>query len=46
MKTVTAHHPVIQKEMDEVIVKIATEPSGGAGFYSNVSVVPYYTGAL
>ena len=42
-----AHHPVIQKEVDELLAKGAIEPSsGGAGFYSNVFVVPKHTGGL
>ena len=42
-----AHHPIIQKEMDEIIAKIAIGPlTGGAGFYSYVFVVPYCTGGL
>ena len=33
--------------MDELLVKGATEPlTGGAGFYSNVFVVPMHTGCL
>ena len=40
-----AHYPVIQKEVDELLAKGAIEPSsGGAGFYSSMSVVPKYTG--
>ena len=42
-----AHHPVIQKEVDELLAKGAIEPSsGGAGFYSNMFVVPKLTGGL
>ena len=42
-----AHHPVIQKEVDELLAKGAIEPSsGGAGFYSNIFVVPKHTGGL
>ena len=40
-KGAAAHHPIIQKEVDELLVIRAIEPySGGAGFYSNVFVVP------
>ena len=42
-----AHHPVIQKEVDELLAKGAIEPSsGGASFYSSVFVVPKHTGGL
>ena len=42
-----AHHPVIQKEVDELLAKGAIEPSsGGAGFYSSVFVVPKCTGGF
>ena len=42
-----AHHPVIQKEVDELLAKGAIEPSsGGARFYSSVFVVPKHTGGL
>ena len=42
-----AHHPVIQKEADELLAKGAIEPSsGGAGFYSSMFVVPKHTGGL
>ena len=42
-----AHHPVIQKEVQELLVKRATEPStGGAGSCSNVFVVPKFSGGL
>ena len=45
VKVVEAHHPVIQKEVDELLAKGAIEPSsGGAGFYSSMFVVPKYTG--
>ena len=37
VKVAAAHHPIIQKEVDEVLSKGAVEPSsGGAGFYSSV----------
>ena len=36
-----AHYPIIEKEVDELLAKGATEPlTGGAGFYSNVLAVP------
>ena len=42
-----AHHPIIQKEVDELLSKGVIEPSsGGAGFYSYVFVVPKCTGGL
>ena len=47
MKAAAAHHPIIQKEMEELLSKLAIEPSsGGAGFYSSVFVVPKHTGGL
>ena len=47
MKAAAAHHPIIQKEVDEQIAKGVIEPSsGGAGFYSSVFVVPKCTGGL
>ena len=47
VKVAAAHHPVIQKEVDELPAKGAIEPSsGGAGFYSSVFVVPKHTGGL
>ena len=47
VKVPTAHHPVIQKEVDELLAKGAIKPSsGGAGFYSSVFVVPKHTGGL
>ena len=37
MKVVAAHHPIIQKEVDELLSKGVIEPSsGGASFYSSV----------
>ena len=46
-KAAAAHHPVIQKEVDELLAKGAIEPSsGGAGFYSSMFVVPKHTGGL
>ena len=47
VKVAAAHHPVIQKEVDELLAKGAIEPSsGGAGFYSSMFVVPKCTGDL
>ena len=47
VKAAAAHHPVIQKEVDELLAKGAIEPfSGGTGFYSSVFVVPKHTGGL
>ena len=47
VKVPAAHHPVIQKEVDELLAKGPIEPSsGGAGFYSSVFVVPKHTGGL
>ena len=35
MKVAAAHHPFIQKEVDELLSKGVIEPSsGGAGFHS------------
>ena len=37
VKAAAAHHPVIQKEVDELLAKGTIEPSsGGVGFYSSV----------
>ena len=47
IKAAAAHHPVIQKEVDELLAKGAIEPSsGGAGFYSSMFVVRKHTGCL
>ena len=47
VKVVAAHHPVIQREVDELLAKGAIEPSsGGAGFYSSMFMVPKHTGGL
>ena len=47
VKAAAAHHPVIQKEVDELLAKGAIEPSSaGAGFYSIMFVVPKHTGGL
>ena len=46
-KAAAAHHPVIQREVDELLAKGTIEPSlGGAGFYSSMFVVPKHTGDL
>ena len=47
VKAAAVHHPVIQKEVDELLAKGAIETSsGGAGFYSSMFVVPKHTGGL
>ena len=47
VKVAAAHHPNSQKEVEELLPKGVIEPSsGGADFYSNVFVVPKYTGGL
>ena len=47
VKVAAAHHPIIQKEVDELLATEAIEPSsGGAGFYSSMFVVPKCTGGL
>ena len=47
VKAAAAHHPVIQKEVDELLAKLVMEASsGGACFYSSVFVVPKCTGGL
>ena len=47
VKVAAAHHPVIQKEVDELLSKGAIElSSSGAGFYSSMFVVPKHTGGL
>ena len=47
VKAAATHHPIIHKEVDELLVKGAIEPSsGGAGFCSSVFVVPKCTGGL
>ena len=46
-KTIVAHHPVIKKEVDGLLVKGVIEPlTAGSGFYSNVFVIPKCTGGL
>ena len=47
VKVATTHHPIIQKDVDELLAKGAFEPSsGGAGLYSSVFVIPKHTGGL
>ena len=47
IKAAAAHYPIIQQKVDELLAKGAIEsPSGGAGFYSNVYVVPKHTDGL
>ena len=47
IKAAMAHHPIIQKEVNELSAKGATEPlTGGTGFHSNVCVAPKCTGGL
>ena len=47
VKAVAAHHPVIQREVDELLAKGTTEPSSvGTGFYSSMFGVPKCTGGL
>ena len=47
IKVATAHHSILQKEVDELLAKGAIEPSsGGAGVFSSVFVVPKCTGGL
>ena len=47
VKAAAAHHPVVQKEVDELPAKGAIEPSsGGAGFCSSMFVVPKHAGGL
>ena len=42
-----AHHPVIQKEVEELLDKGAIEPSFcGASFYSNAFVISKHLGRL
>ena len=45
VKAAAAQHPIIQKEVDELLFEGVIEPSSdGAGFYSGVFVVPKHTG--
>ena len=42
-----SHHPIISKEVDELLTRGVIEPSSGAaGFYFIVFVVPKCTGGL
>ena len=44
VKGATTHHPLIQKEVDELLAKGAIEPSSGSAvFYSSIFVVPRHT---
>ena len=47
VEAAAAHHPIIQKEVDELLSMGAIEPSsGGAGFYSSMFVVPKHAGGV
>ena len=47
IKATVAYHPIIQKEMDDLLAKGSIEAStGGAVFYSNVFVAPKHTSSL
>ena len=47
VKAAAGHHPVIQKEVDELLANRAVElSSGGTGFYSSMLVVSKHTGGL
>ena len=47
IKAAMAHHPIIQKEVNELLARGATEPlTGDADFYPNVFIVPKHTGGL
>ena len=47
VKAATTHHPIIQKEVDELLAIGVIEPSsGGAGFYSSMFVAPKHTDGL
>ena len=47
MKAAAAHHPIIQKEVDELLAKGMIEPSsGGAAINSSVFVIPKHPGGL
>ena len=47
VKVATAHHPIIKKEVDELLAKGAVEPSSrGAGLNSSVFVVLKHAGGL
>ena len=47
IRVTAAHHPVIQREVDELLAKGAIEPlTYDARFHTNVYVVPKLTGDL
>ena len=47
VKVATTHHPIIQKEVHELLAKGVIKPSsGGAGFYCSMFVVPKHTSGL
>ena len=47
IKASPAHNSISQKEVDELLAKGVNEPStGGAGFCSNIFVVPKHMGGL
>ena len=47
VKVSAAHHPIFQKEVDELLSKGVIEPSSGvAGFYSSMFVVLRHSGGL
>ena len=47
MKPAMANHPIIQKEVNKLLVKHTTEPfTGGAGFYSTIFVTLKHNGGL
>ena len=47
VKVATTHHPIMQKEVDEMLAKGVIEPSsGGVGFYSRMFLVAKHIGPL
>ena len=47
IKAAMAHHPIIWKELDELLAKATIKLSiGGPSFYSNILVVPMHTSGL
>ena len=47
VKAAVAHHPLVQKDVDEQLAKGVIKPSsGGASLYSSVLVVPRCTGGF
>ena len=47
IKAAKSHHCTLQKKVDQLLAKGAIELStGGAGFYSNVFIVPKCSGGL